>query len=455
MATILLVDDEKVARTVYGDYLTASGHTVTCVGSVAEARAALALHPVDLVVTDLILPTGDGMEVLQHTRERHAGVEVIVITALDKVDPAVRAIKNGAAEYLVKPVKPEALNHAVNRALMTRTLLAENAALKRHLSLVEAGQRLLTTLDRPRLAQAAGSAFLQLSGAQGVLLWSRSGETVRLESSEGVSAEALRHLVVRYDAELPQLPVRPFDAAWPEGPGRVLGFPVGEGGRHRGWALLLTPDAATETLREAAAYLARHLSLAWSHAERFAHVEDLAYLDDLTHLFNVRYLHLILDQEIKSAQELKNSFSLLFLDLDYFKNVNDTHGHLVGSKLLVEVARVVKTCIRDKDVAVRYGGDEYVIVLRGTDSGGALKVAERIRRTIETHQFLAREGYGLSVTTCIGVASYPEHAQDKQTLLDLADRAMYRGKKGTRNIIYIASGGLEATPANRHSKPTG
>ena len=135
--------------------------------------------------------------------------------------------------------------------------------------------------------------------------------------------------------------------------------------------------------------------------------------------------------------------------------MNDTHGHLVGSKLLVEVARVVKTCIRDKDVAVRYGGDEYVIVLRGTDSGGGLKVAERIRRTIETHQFLAREGYGLSVTTCIGVASYPEHAQDKQTLLDLADRAMYRGKKGTRNIIYIASGGLEATPANRHSTPTG
>ena len=93
MATILLVDDEKVARTVYGDYLTEAGHTVTCVASVAEARAELALHPVDLVVTDLILPAGDGMEVLQHTRERYPGVEVVVITALDKVDPAVRAIK--------------------------------------------------------------------------------------------------------------------------------------------------------------------------------------------------------------------------------------------------------------------------------------------------------------------------------------------------------------------------
>ena len=435
MATILLVDDEKVARTVYGDYLTQAGHGVTCVASVAEARAELALHPVDLVVTDLILPSSDGMEVLQHTRERYPGVEVVVITALDKVDPAVRAIKNGAAEYLVKPVKPEVLNHAVNRALMTRALLAENAALKRHLSLVEAGQRLLTTLDRPRLAQAASSAFLQLAQCDGVLLWARSGDRVRLEASEGVSAEALRHLVVRYDAELPDLPARPFKAAWPEGPGRALGFPVGETSRHRGWALLLSRNPGTEMAREAAEYLARHLALAWDHVERFTRVEDLAYLDDLTRLYNARYLDEALDRELQS----RGPFSLLFLDLDHFKSVNDTHGHLVGSKLLVEAARVVKSCTRDQDVVARWGGDEYVVLLRETDSGGALKVAERIRRTVEAHAFLAREGYGLGVTVCIGVASHPEHGVDRRTLLDLADRAMYRGKRTSRNVVYVAA----------------
>jgi diguanylate cyclase (GGDEF)-like protein len=439
MATILLVDDEKVARTVYGDYLSDAGHHVTCVGSVAEARAALALHPVDLVVTDLILPTGDGMEVLQHTRERYPGVEVVVITALDKVDPAVRAIKNGAAEYLVKPVKPEALNHAVNRALMTRALLAENAALKRHLSLVEAGQRLLTMLDRPRLAQAATSAFLALSGADAVLLWASRGDSVRLEGSEGVSSEALRHLVVRFDAELPHLPANAFEAPWPEGPGQVLGFPVGEPPRHRGWALLLTRSSANDALREAAEYLARHLALAWDHVERFAHVEDLAYLDDLTRLYNARYLDEALDRELHG----KGPFSLLFLDLDHFKSVNDTHGHLVGSKLLVEAARVVKSCTRDQDVVARWGGDEYVVLLRETDSGGALKVAERIRRTVESHAFLAREGYGLGVTVCIGVASHPEHGIDRRALLDLADRAMYRGKRTSRNVVYVATPAAE------------
>ena len=170
------------------------------------------------------------MDVLQHTRERYPGVEVVVITALDKVDPAVRAIKSGAAEYLIKPVKPEVLNHAVNRALMTRALLAENAALKRHLSLVEAGQRLLTMLDGPRLAQAATSAFLQLSQADGVLLWAISEGTVRLEASEGVAAEALRPLVVRYDAELRGMPARPFEARLARGPGTRARFPGGRGG---------------------------------------------------------------------------------------------------------------------------------------------------------------------------------------------------------------------------------
>jgi diguanylate cyclase (GGDEF)-like protein len=106
-------------------------------------------------------------------------------------------------------------------------------------------------------------------------------------------------------------------------------------------------------------------------------------------------------------------------------------------------------------VAVRYGGDEYVVLLRGTDSGGALKVAERIRRTVENHRFLAREGHSLALSTCIGMASFPEHAQDKSTLLDLADRAMYRGKKGTRNVVYMAAKDLEATPPARHSQPTG
>src|SRR6476469_4052680 len=100
MARILLVDDEKVARALYGDYLTGAAHEVTAVASAQEAKDALKAATFDVVVTDLILPETDGMELLRHTKDSHPDTEVIVITALDKVDPAVRAIKSGAAEYL-------------------------------------------------------------------------------------------------------------------------------------------------------------------------------------------------------------------------------------------------------------------------------------------------------------------------------------------------------------------
>ena len=450
MARILLVDDEKVARAVYGDYLTDAGHEVHAVSGVTEARAALALHSFDLVVTDLILPQGDGMEILRYTKERHPDIEVVLITALDKVGPAVRAIKSGAAEYLVKPVRPEVLRHAVSRALTTRQLLHENAALRRHVALVEAGQRLLTVLDRGRLGSAAVSAFLQLCPARAALVWTRgpNGE-LRHEAAEGVPGEHLASLQSSWEQRLREQMPRTFDAP-ADDPFRVAVVvpAVDPSASLRGWTVLLLDEPEPASLRSTASYLAQHLALALHHADRIEQAEDLVYLDDLTRLYNARYLDEALEREFARADG-QQPFSILFLDLDYFKTVNDTHGHLVGSKLLVEAARVLKSCTRDQDVAARWGGDEYVILLRETDSGGALKVAERIRRSIESHHFLAREGYGLSLTTCIGVASYPEHAADKRTLVDLADRAMYRGKKSSRNVVYVASPAHDAVPAAR------
>lgn len=460
------MDDEKVARALYGDYLLTAGHQVIAVSNFAEARETLYTEAFDVVVTDLILPEGDGMELLRHTKERYPGTEVIVITALDKVDPAVRAIKSGAAEYLVKPVAPESLSHAVMRALTTRQLLRENEALRANVALLETGQRIATLLDREKLAHTACGAFAQACAAEAVMLFVRqaSGEPL-LESSVGLSPadegivaaevkEEVRALLelpteeaARGKSLSPKLPV-PFKNAFIA--------PATEGEATLGAAVLLFTAELPDRSVSSSQYLAKHLGLALRNVGRFSAVEDLAYLDDLTHLYNLRYLQLVLDREMKNAQQASaKPFSVLFLDLDYFKSVNDTHGHLVGSKLLVEVARIIKGCVRDNDVVCRYGGDEYIALLRGTDSGGALKVGERIRRTIETHHFLAREGFGLSVTTCIGVASFPEHAQDVRTLLDFADRAMYRGKKGTRNVIYMAARGLEATPAQRHSSAPG
>ncbi len=454
MAQILLVDDEKVARSLYSDFLAGAGHEVTAVSSAAEAREALDRARFALLVTDLILPRSDGMELLQHVKSNQPDVEVIVITALDKVEPAVRAIKSGASDYLVKPVAPEVLAHAVNRALTQHTLLKENEALRQHVALLEAGQRIATTLERDKLYEATHAAFHAMCHADAIALFTKEDGAFELTATQGFG-EVPRGVVELQTLQIVRDAIAQIDRAGQELALEGLAFdasflvPVYEGESLHGAVLMLFSKDLHDDAVTAGPFLARHLGLALKNLGKFAAVEDLVYLDDLTHLFNSRYLTMVLEKEFKAATPEK-PFALLFLDLDYFKSINDTHGHLVGSKLLVEVSRVLKNCVRDNDIVCRWGGDEYVVLLRGTDSGGALKVAERIRRSIESHRFLAREGFSLSISTCIGVASYPEHAQEQTTLVDFADRAMYRGKKGTRNIIYMAAKNLEATPASRH-----
>jgi two-component system cell cycle response regulator len=450
MARILLVDDEKLSRAVYGDFLTEASHEVESVGSAPEALSALAGRGFDLVVTDLLLPGMDGMGLLSQVKEHWPRVEVVVITALDKVDPAVRAIKSGAAEYLVKPVSPEALSHAVSRALTTRRLLDENASLKQHVQLMEMGQRLATTLDPAALHQAATASFRQLLAASSVLLYTRQPAGMQLVRAGGDTPPA--ELAAALLERLPAVAREPVSLGeLPDGR-HALAFPAFEGNTTWGYAVTLAQSPAPAAAVGKGAYLAGQLGLALKNLGRFAEVEDLAYLDDLTHLFNRRYLELALDQEGQSAAATRVPFSLLFLDLDHLKSVNDAHGHLAGSKVLVEMAALLKRCVRDEDVVARYGGDEYVVLLRNADSGGALKVGERVRRMVEMHQFLAREGLRLHLTTCIGVASFPEHATEAVHLLELADRAMYRGKKGERNLIYVASRDFEASPPERRDR---
>ena len=195
----------------------------------------------------------------------------------------------------------------------------------------------------------------------------------------------------------------------------------------------LPKPSAREALDNRAQYLAKHVGLAHANTARFTKAEALARTDDLTGLYNDRALRSEIDRLI--AIETQQPFSLVFLDLDYFKVINDAHGHLIGSRVLAEMGRVLRGVVRDIDLASRYGGDEFAIVLPGSDSGEALQVAERVRRAIQDHPFAD----GIRLTASIGVACHPEHGKDRDTLLTMADAAMYRGKRGQRNIVYLAA----------------
>ncbi len=178
-------------------------------------------------------------------------------------------------------------------------------------------------------------------------------------------------------------------------------------------------------------------ALAIERTSLYQKMAELAVTDDLTKLFNTRYLNRTIEMEIQRSNRYRTSISLIFIDIDYFKNINDHHGHLVGSKTLVEMGQLIIKSLRSIDIVARYGGDEFVVVLPQTTPRAAAQIAERIRASVEQNVFLKKEGYGLKVTASLGVASYPENAKTKEELLRLADEAMYRVKNTTRNGVYV------------------
>lgn len=162
------------------------------------------------------------------------------------------------------------------------------------------------------------------------------------------------------------------------------------------------------------------------------------YVDDVTDLFNQRYLPMVLDKEIQRCARSGGKFTVLFMDIDYFKMVNDSKGHWVGSKLIRELGQIIKSNVRGADYPFRYGGDEYVVILIDTDAKQAVHVAERIRKCVESTDFLI-DGHNIRLTVSIGLATYPDHAATSEEVMKLADEAMYYGKSKSRNIVFIAS----------------
>ncbi|OGW61026.1 MAG: hypothetical protein A2Y48_08130 [Nitrospirae bacterium RIFCSPLOW2_12_42_9] len=185
--------------------------------------------------------------------------------------------------------------------------------------------------------------------------------------------------------------------------------------------------------------LADQAAIAIERSNLYQKMANLAITDDLTKLFNLRYLYRVLDLEVKRSKRYNSIFSVIFLDLDCFKLVNDKYGHLHGSKTLVEVASILVRALREVDIISRYGGDEFVIVLPHTPVEKAIRIAERLQRDINHHHFLKDEGLALKVTASFGVAGFPDHAQDEIELLRLSDQAMYLAKSLGKNRVVIAN----------------
>ena len=201
------------------------------------------------------------------------------------------------------------------------------------------------------------------------------------------------------------------------------------------------PPRVAPAFGSALTRLVEPASFALAHALRVARAEALSVTDDLTQLFNSRYLHEVLRKETKRAVRSGRPLSLLFVDLDGFKSINDVHGHQLGSRALVEAAGVIRSSARETDIVARFGGDEFALILPDTDPEGARAVARRIRERVGRYKFLSDHAPGSRLTASIGVATLPDAADTAEGLLQAADAAMYQVKEKGKNGINIAGPG--------------
>jgi diguanylate cyclase (GGDEF)-like protein len=227
-------------------------------------------------------------------------------------------------------------------------------------------------------------------------------------------------------------------------PVAAIGFPLECRGRTVGAVVGLDDAASAREPRFAAATLAALLSalepgaIALDNALRVQRAEALSVTDDLTQLYNSRHLSQVLRHEAKRASRSGRPLSLLFIDLDGFKSVNDGHGHLAGSRALVEAAAVIRTSARETDVVARFGGDEFVVILPDTSSDGAMAVGDRVRERVAAHRFLELEGLSIALTVSVGVATLPDVSLSADGLIHAADDAMYWVKDRGKNGIHVA-----------------
>jgi diguanylate cyclase (GGDEF)-like protein len=183
--------------------------------------------------------------------------------------------------------------------------------------------------------------------------------------------------------------------------------------------------------------LADYAAIAIDNARAVEKIQELTITDDCTGLYNARHLYDTIDSEVYRSIRFGYEFSVVFLDLDHFKLINDNHGHLVGSRLLFEVGSTIKSRLRLIDYAFRYGGDEFVVLLPQTSKQSALVVARRLLDILRTTHFHIADGLDLNIRASMGVASFPDDARNAHDLIRQADEMMYSIKNTTRDAIAV------------------
>ncbi len=485
-ARILIADDDASILQTMSWVLKEHGYDVASAQQGSRVLELMEERTPDLVLLDVMFPDADGYQILERIKsdDRWRDVPVLMVSSLPPEEAAVRTLGLGASDFVKKPFRVKELLARIQAQLRMRAILrSANDSLRnveRELSRVreeaESRRKLVDILHDVTddlssdeiyhlLARRVARA-LDLTHCSVIL--ARAGERPR------VVATAFEEASVRnFELDLDRYPeiraaletgrpvlvedvmTSPLYAdvrqKWVRDGTHVtirsiIALPFALEATQAGVFFLrravneppLTADDVefADTVAKAAVAAVQRAKVLESTMADNRRLEVLAHTDPLTAVLNRRALTERLSSEFERVKRYESTVSLLLIDIDHFKRVNDNYGHLVGDDVLTDVGRLLQSAVRSVDVVARYGGEEFVIVLPETGGPGATIFAERVREIVEQHRFAYNGTSELQLTASIGVASYPSPGVESvEELLSRADQALYRAKAEGRNRV--------------------
>ncbi|MDW7652307.1 MAG: diguanylate cyclase [Bacillota bacterium] len=352
-----------------------------------------------------------------------------------------------------------ALGLAVEKARLYEQVLLE----KHRMTVINEITKIIgSSLDFPSIYQSFASKIKELIDYDRcvIILMEDEGETVSVFllatphetklpggikiPAANTSAEwVLTHKRPQFEKDLQQERLfREDEILLKEGIRSAVRIPIWVNGEITGIFILNSkePNKYSETDLPILEQISEHLALSLQRYFLFEQISRLSVTDELTGCGNRRMLRQEMDRELPRADRYGRTLGVLMIDIDNFKEINDTFGHLPGDEILVALAELIRQNVRDIDICIRYGGEEFLVILPETNLEGTVAVAEKIRRIVEEKSFKAGSEK-LRITVSIGIAVYPQHAAEKNELIRLADEALYRAKQAGRNRSYISGEG--------------
>ncbi len=450
---VLVVDDDPMNVKLVTAILKKDGYESITAGNGAEALEQARQNRPDLILLDVMMPVMDGYQATRELRQdpQTAGIPIIMITALNGTEDKLKGLACGADEFLSKPVNSAELLARTKSMLRLKQYQDQLLLRTRSESAFNdqtAPNRTDTVAQRPRvlLVEDSPKDVELLSGQIGgqgydVCVAHDGEEALQKVMAGGIDLVLLDIFLPGIDGfevcqqlkahtETRDIQVV-LITCLKDLEGKIKGMELGADD------YLVKPIDSRELTARIKALLSKKSYLDRLHSH-YKQALTTAISDGLTSLYNQTYFKKFLDLELKRCLRQHYPTSLLMLDLDDFKALNDRHGHPAGDRVLRETARTIREAIREVDLAARYGGEEFAVVLPYSDAEGARIVGERILKALHEMRVASDNGQPLeTITASIGVATCPGNANDAETLLREADAMLYRAKEAGKNRIVL------------------